>query len=71
LNIIRSIKKKRIYAISSPRAVIKVERKVKMAALLNTKADINVMTVKVADVINLSILEIIPMEAKIFTGHNV
>jgi hypothetical protein len=70
LNIIGSIKKKEIYAISSPRAVIKIKRRVKMAILLNTGADINVMTAEVADAANLPILEIIPMETEIFTGYN-
>jgi hypothetical protein len=43
---------------------------VKVAALLNIKADINIMTVKVADAVNLLILEITPMEIEIFTGYN-
>jgi hypothetical protein len=70
LNIIESIKKKGMYVISSPRAVIKIEGKVKIVILLNTKADINVITIKVADATNLPILEIIPIKIKIFTGHN-
>jgi hypothetical protein len=41
-----------------------------MAVLLNTKADINIIIIKVADVTNLFILEIIPIKVKIFTGHN-
>jgi predicted aspartyl protease len=71
LNIIGSIKKKEIYAIFSPRAVIKIERKIKVATLLDTGADINVITVKIADAVNLPILEIIPIEAEIFTGYNI
>jgi hypothetical protein len=55
---------------SSPRAVIKVKKKVKMAVLLNIRADINVITAKVADAINLSILKITSIETKTFTGHN-
>jgi hypothetical protein len=55
---------------SSPRAVIKVKGKLKVIALLNIKTDINIITAKVADVINLPILEIIPLEVKTFTGHN-
>jgi hypothetical protein len=70
LDIIGSTKKKGIYAISSPRAVIEMERKIKIAILLNIETDVNVITVKVADAINLFILEIIPMEAETFTGHN-
>jgi hypothetical protein len=70
LDIIESIRKKEIYAISSPRAVIKIERKIKVTALLNIEADINIITAKIADAINLSILEIIPLEIKTFTGHN-
>jgi len=60
-----------MYAVFSPRAVVKVERRVKVAALLNIGADINIMTVEVADVTNLFVLEIISMEAEIFTGYNV
>jgi hypothetical protein len=71
LDIIGSIKKKGIYAISSPRAVIEMERKVKITALLNIGADVNIMTVKVADAANLPILEITPIEAEIFTGYNI
>jgi hypothetical protein len=59
-----------MYIIFSPRAVIKIEKRVKIIVLLNTGADINVITVKIADTTNLSILEIIPLKAKIFTGHN-
>jgi hypothetical protein len=59
-----------MYAMFSPRAVIKVERRVKVAILLNIKADINVMTAKIADAANLPILEIISIEIEIFTGHN-
>jgi hypothetical protein len=70
LNIIRSIRKKEIYIISSPRAVMKVKGKVKVAVLLNIKADVNIITAEIADVINLFILEITPMEVKIFTGYN-
>jgi hypothetical protein len=70
LDIIKSTRKKGIYAVFSPRAVIKIEEKVKVAALLNIRADVNVMIVKVADAINLFILEIIPMKAEIFTGYN-
>jgi hypothetical protein len=70
LDIIGSIKKKGMYAISSPRAVIKVEGRVKVTALLDTKTDVNVITAKIADVINLPVLEIIPIEIKTFTGHN-
>jgi hypothetical protein len=71
LNIIKSKKKKEIYAMSSPRAVIKVKKKVKVTALLNTKADVNVITAKVADVTNLLILEITPIKAETFTGYNI
>jgi hypothetical protein len=70
LDIIGSTKKKKIYAMFSPRAVIEMKKKVKMAVLLDIKADVNIMTVKVADVINLFILEIISIKVKIFTGHN-
>jgi hypothetical protein len=59
-----------MYAMSLPRAVIKVEGRIKVIALLNTKADINVIIVEVADAVNLSILEIISIEVKIFTGYN-
>jgi hypothetical protein len=55
---------------SSPRAVIKMEGKVKVAALLNTETDINVITVKVADAANLPILEITSIETETFTGYN-
>jgi hypothetical protein len=70
LDIIGSTRKKEMYAMFSPRAVIKVERRVKVAILLNIKADINVMTAKIADAANLPILEIISIEIEIFTGHN-
>jgi hypothetical protein len=70
LDIIGSTKKKRMYAVSSPRAVIKMKRRVKVTVLLNIGANINIMTVKIADVANLLILEIIPMETEIFTGYN-
>jgi hypothetical protein len=56
---------------SSPRAVIKIERKVKVTALLDIRADINIITAKIADVTNLPILEITPMEAKTFTSYNI
>jgi predicted aspartyl protease len=59
-----------MYAVSSPRAVVEVEKKVKVAALLDTGADVNVMTAKVADAANLPVLEITPIEAETFTGHN-
>jgi hypothetical protein len=59
-----------MYAVSSPRTVIEIERKIKVAALLNIGADINIITVKVADAANLSILEITLLKAKIFTGYN-
>jgi hypothetical protein len=56
--------------VSSPRAVIKMERKVKVTILLNIGTDINVMIAEVADAVNLFILEIISLEAEIFTGYN-
>jgi hypothetical protein len=59
-----------MYAMSSPRAVIKIKEKVKVVTLLNTRANVNVMTAKIADAINLPILEIIPIEAETFTGYN-
>jgi hypothetical protein len=59
-----------MYAVSSPRAVIKIKRKIKVAALLDTEADVNIIIIKVADVANLPILEIISIEAETFTGHN-
>jgi hypothetical protein len=71
LDIIGSIRKKKMYAVFSPRAVVKMERKVKVAVLLNTRADVNVITVKIADAANLPVLEIISMEVEIFTGYNV
>jgi hypothetical protein len=70
LDIIGSTKKKGMYTIFSPRAVIKIKRRVKVIALLNTRTDINIMTVKIADAANLFILEIIPIEVKTFTGYN-
>jgi hypothetical protein len=70
LDIIGSTRKKGMYAVSSPRAVVKVKGRVKVVVLLDTGADVNVMTIEVADVANLPILEIIPMEAETFTGHN-
>jgi hypothetical protein len=71
LDIIGSIKKKEIYTMSSPRAVIKIKERIKVAALLDTGADINIIIIKVADAANLFILEIIPIETETFTGHNV
>jgi hypothetical protein len=65
LDIIRSIRKKGMYAVFSPRAVIKIKRKVKMAILLNIGADINVMIIKVADAANLPIFEITSLKAEI------
>jgi len=59
-----------MYIVFSPRAVIKVERKVKMITLLDTKADVNVITVKIADAANLPILKIIPLKVETFTGYN-
>jgi hypothetical protein len=59
-----------MYAISSPRAVIKVKKKIKVIALLDAEADINVIIVKIADAASLLILEIIPLEAETFTGYN-
>jgi hypothetical protein len=59
-----------MYAMSSPRAVIKVKRRTKVAVLLDTGADINVMTVEIVDVTNLFILEITSLKAEIFTGYN-
>jgi hypothetical protein len=41
-----------------------------MAALLDIETNVNVIIIKIADVANLSILEIIPIEIKTFTGHN-
>ena len=58
-----------MYIIFSPRAVIKIEERVKVAALLNIRADVNVMIAEVADAANLFILEIISLKIKIFTGH--
>jgi hypothetical protein len=59
-----------MYAVFSPRAVIEVKGRVKVAILLDTGADVNVMIVKVADVANLSILEIISLEIETFTDYN-
>jgi hypothetical protein len=59
-----------MYAISSPRAVIKIERRIKVVALLNIGADVNIMIAKIADAVNLFILEIIPIEVETFTGYN-
>jgi hypothetical protein len=42
-----------------------------MTVLLNTGADINVMTVEIADAANLPILEITPLKAETFTGYNI
>jgi hypothetical protein len=70
LDIIGSTKKKGMYAVSSPRAIIKIKRRVKMTALLDIKANINVITIKIADVTNLPILEITPMETETFTDYN-
>jgi hypothetical protein len=47
-----------------------MEKKVKVIVLLDIRADVNIIIAKVADIINLFILEIIPIEIKIFTGHN-
>jgi hypothetical protein len=71
LDIIGSIRKKKIYAMFSSRAVIKIKRRIKMAVLLNTGADVNIIIVKIADAANLLILEIIPIEVEIFTGYNI
>jgi hypothetical protein len=70
LDIIESIRKKGIYIMFSPQAVIKIERKIKIVVLLNTRADINVIIAEVADAINLFILEITSLKVEIFTGHN-
>jgi hypothetical protein len=59
-----------MYAIFSPRAVIKVKKRIKIIALLDTKTDINIIIAKIADAANLFILEIISIEIKTFTGHN-
>jgi hypothetical protein len=59
-----------MYAVSSPRAVVKMEKKIKIIILLNTGTDVNVIIVKVADIANLLILEIILIKIKTFTGHN-
>jgi hypothetical protein len=60
-----------MYAVFSPRAVVEIKERVKIIALLDIRADVNIMIVKVADVTNLFILEIISMEIEIFTGYNV
>jgi hypothetical protein len=49
---------------------MKVEGKMKITILLDIRADINIITAKVADAVNLSIFEIIPIETEIFTGYN-
>jgi hypothetical protein len=59
-----------MYAMSSPRAVIKIKERVKVITLLNIRADINVIIAKVADAANLLILEITPIETETFTGYN-
>jgi hypothetical protein len=56
--------------VSSPRAVVKVKEKVKVAVLLNIETDVNVITTEIADAVNLLVLEIISMEVEIFTDHN-
>jgi predicted aspartyl protease len=56
--------------VSSPRAVIEIEGRVKVAVLLDTGADVNIIIIKVADAINLSILEITSIKVKTFTGYN-
>jgi hypothetical protein len=70
LDIIGLIKKKGMYVMSSPRAVVKIEGKVNVAVLLDIRADVNVIIAKVADAANLPVLEIIPMEVETFTGYN-
>jgi hypothetical protein len=60
-----------MYAVFSPRAVVEVKERIKVAALLDIGADVNVITVKVVNAANLSVLEITPMEVKTFTGYNV
>jgi hypothetical protein len=59
-----------MYAIFSPRAVVKIKGRIKVTTLLDIKTDINIMTAEIANAINLLILEIIPIKAKIFTGYN-
>jgi uncharacterized protein YuzE len=59
-----------MYAMSSPRAVIKIERKVKITTLLDIRANVNIITIEIADAANLFILEITPIETETFTGHN-
>jgi hypothetical protein len=71
LNIIGSIRKKGMYAMSSPRAVVEVEGRVKVVVLLDTGADVNIIIVEVADVVNLSIFEITLIKVETFTGYNV
>jgi hypothetical protein len=70
LDIIGSIKKKEMYTMSSPRAVIKMKKRIKVIALLDTGTDINIMIAKIADAINLLILKITSMEAETFTDYN-
>jgi hypothetical protein len=70
LDIIGSTRKKGIYVISSPQAVIEIKERVKIAILLDIEADINIITVKIADATNLPILEIISLEAETFTSYN-
>jgi hypothetical protein len=55
---------------SSSRAVIEMEKRIKVTALLDTGADINIMTAKIADAANLPVLEITPIKVKTFTGYN-
>jgi hypothetical protein len=49
---------------------MKIKEKIKITALLDTGTDINIITVKIADATNLSILEIIPLKAETFTDYN-
>jgi hypothetical protein len=60
-----------MYAVSLPRAVIKMKGKIKVTILLDIEADINIMIIKIADVVNLFILEIIQIKIKIFTDYNI
>jgi hypothetical protein len=55
---------------SSPRAVIEIKGRVKMAVLLNIRADVNIITTKIADAANLPVFEITPIKVETFTGHN-
>jgi hypothetical protein len=41
-----------------------------MVTLLDTEANINIITAKIVAAINLPILEIISLEVETFTGHN-